>query len=306
MRFPSVLLLCGILAAAPSLFAQYSGATSSQTSSKQATTPSKTATPGLHLQSLPPLPHALSPAQRKALETKRILAAINRLAINQANWGPAHSSPGASLVLVDKGHKSTPEGTQLTFALHATGFKPGDSIKLFRWPLNASVKQLATGLTVDSSGQVICPEISQGNCLASMQPGDPVEVKDIAARGEPLRVAIGTPDAKKHAQTTIIPFPLEGTSKACKLEVILGAKNASLVLLEGAGFPASSKVELHIVSYGQDHPVTTTTSAHGGLIVAVLPEINGHTSGKTTISYQGSSCSPSISFPWGKGSYHPL
>lgn len=266
----------------------------------------KSTTPALHLESLPPLPHALTPAQQRALEAKRILAAVNKLARSQANWGPPMSTPGFSLAVLDKGHKSTPEGTQVTFSLHAKGFQPGDSINLVRWPLDSPVKRVATGLTVDGSGQVICPEISQGDCLASMRPGDPVHVKDIAARGEPLRVAVISANGKKRAEATIIPFPLEDTSNACKLEVILGAKNASLVLVEGAGFPSSAKVELHIVSYGQDHPITTTTSARGGLIVAVLPTIAGHASGTTTISYKGSSCSPSLSFPWGKGSYHPL
>lgn len=319
MRFPSVLLLCGIIAAAPSLSAQQTGSTSSQnpsgTPAQTTTTPSKTteqdnstksSASGLHLESLPPLPHELTPAQQRALRTKRILAAVNKLARNQANWGPASSTPGYSLAAIDKGHKSSPEGTQVTFSLHAKGFQPGDSLKLFRWPLDAPLKLVASGLTVDSSGQLICPEISQGNCLSSMQPGDPVHVKEIAARGEPLRLAIGTPNGKKRAETTIIPFPLEDTSNSCKLEVILGAKNASLVLLEGAGFPASTKVELHIVSFGRDQPVTTTTTARGGLIVAVLPEIAGHSSGTTKISYKGSNCSPSLSFPWGKGSYHPL
>lgn len=317
MRFPSVLLLCGLIAAAPVLSAQQSSSApaqnaapaTSQTTPAQSTTaqtPAKSATPPLRLESLPPEPHSLTPAQQKALETQRVLKAVNNLARSQANWGPVMSTPGASLTLVTKNEKSTQEGTQVTFTLHATGFQPGDSIKLFRWPLNSRVEQVATGLTVDASGQVICPEISQGDCLASMQPGDPVQIKDIAARGEPLRVAIGTPDGKKRAEVTIVPFPLEAVSNTCKLEVILGTRNAALVLLEGVGFPKNQKVDIHIVTFGKDHPVTTTTSALGGLIVAVLPAVAGHASGTTTISYHGATCSPSLTFPWGADSYHPL
>lgn len=318
MRFPSVLLLCGIIAATPALSAQQTASKSSQnttsTPAKTTATPSgataqssaKSSTPALHLESLPPLRHALTPAQQRALEAKRVLTAINHLALSQANWGPASSTPGYSLAVIDKGHKSTPEGTQVTFSLHAKGFQPGDSITLLRWPLDSPVKKIVSGLTVDATGQVICPEISQGDCLASMQPGDPVHVKDVAAQGEPLRLALVSANGKKRAETTIVPFPLVASSNTCKLEVLLGTKNAALVLLEGAGFPPKTKVELHIVTYGKDHPMTTTTTAHGGLIVAVLPAITGHTSGTTTVSYKGSSCSPSISFPWGKGSYHPL
>ncbi len=306
MRFPSVLLLCGLIAAAPVLSAQQ---TASAPAQKTTTTPAQTtkpAPPPLRLESLPPEPKALTPAQQKALETKRVLAAINNLARNQVNWGPAMSTPGYSLALIDKGHKSSPEGTQVTFSLHATGFQPGDSLTLLRWPLDSTVQKVTSGLTVDNTGQVICPEISQGDCLASMQPGDPVHIKEIAARGEPLRVAVVEAKTEKRAETTIIPFPLENTSGSCKLETILGTKNAGLVLLEGSGFPKSAQVEIHIVTYGQDHPVTTTTTAAGGLVVAVLPAVTGHTSGTTTISYKGASCSPSVSFPWGANSYHPL
>lgn len=314
MRFSFVLLLCGIIAAVPALSAQQTAAAPAhstttapaQTPVAPAQTTPKAAPPPLKLESLPPEPRSLTPAQQKALENKRLLAAINKLARDQANWGPAMSTPGTSLALIGKGHKSTPEGTQATFTLHATGFQPGDSITLLRWPLDSRVKQITSGLTVDTSGQVICPEISQGDCLSSMQPGDPVHVKDIAARGEPLRIAIVSANGKKRAESTIIPFPLEATSNSCKLEVILGTKNAGLVLLEGAGFPASSQIEFHIVTDGQDHPVTTSTTKRGGLIVAVLPAVAGHTSGTTTISYHGQTCSPSLSFPWGVNSYHPL
>lgn len=306
MRFPSVLVLCGLIAAAPVLAAQQTASTPAQKATTPPAQTTKAAPPPLRLESLPPEPKALTPAQQRALETKRVLAAINTLARNQVNWGPAMSTPGYSLALVDKGHKSSPEGTQVTYSLHATGFQAGDSLTLLRWPLDSGVKQVTSGLTVDGSGQVICPEISQGNCLASMQPGDPVHIKEVAARGEPLRVAVVEAKTQKRAETTVIPFPIENTSGSCKLEAILGTRTASLILLEGAGFPQSTKVEIHIVTYGQDHPVTTTTSASGGLVVAVLPAVEGHTSGTTTISYKGSSCSPSVSFPWGANSYHPL
>jgi hypothetical protein len=306
MRFPSALLLCGLIAAAPALSAQQTASTTAQNPTPAPAHTTQAAPPPLRLESLPPEPKALTPAQQKALQAKQLLTEINDLARNQANWGPAMSTPGASLTLTDKGHKSIPEGTQVTFILHATGFQPGEAISLLRWPLGQNVQRVATGLTVDGNGQVICPEISQGDCLSSMQPGDPVHVDDVAARGEPLRVALVSANGKKRAESTVIPFPIESTNNGCKLEVILGVKNAEMVLLEGIGFPKSSKVELHIVSFGQDHPVTATTSAGGGLIVADLPAVAGHTSGTTTVSYHGSNCSPSVSFPWGLNSYHPL
>lgn len=334
MRLSSVLLLCGLLVAAPSLFAQQSPSApapstlpappkavssakaQSQTSApatsstlKSATATQKTtksSTPPLRLESLPPLPHKLTPAQQKALRTKNIIHAINTLARSEARWGAAGSTPGYSLRLIAKSHKKTPEGLQISFTLHATGFKPGDALNLFRWPISSPTHKVTGGLTVDSSGQVICPEISQGDCLASMQPGDPVHIKAVAAKGEPVRVAVTSSNGKVRAEATVIPFPLEVTSNSCKMEIILGTKNASLVLLEGVGFPKSQKIKFHVVTDGQDHPVTVNSSKAGSLIAALLPAIPGHSSGTSTVSYHGATCSPSISFPWGKGSYHPI
>jgi hypothetical protein len=318
MHFSSVLLLCGLVAAVPSLSAQTTSAPNTgsttmanpapQTTSKAASTPQNSAPAApLKLESLPPEPHTLTPAQIAKLREQRILQATTQLARNEAAWGPAHSTPGTSLQMVETSRKSTPQGLQITYTFKVKGFKPSDNLRLIQWPLDQNLKVLNTGLSLDAQGQLICPAITQGDCLSSMQPGDAVKFATTAARGEALRLAVFDDTTKQHAETTFIPFPLLYKGKSCQLEVMLGVKNAALVLLEGVGFPASKTLQIQTTSNGENHPVTTTTSASGQLLAALMPVVANKTSGTATLSYDGGpTCSPSLSFPWGEGSYHAV
>uniref|UniRef100_A0A7V4XQK1 Lipoprotein n=1 Tax=Acidobacterium capsulatum TaxID=33075 RepID=A0A7V4XQK1_9BACT len=323
MRLSSVLLLCGLVAAVPSLSTQ---SLSAQTTSAPNTGSTTTASPApqaastpastsqnsapaapLKLESLPPEPHTLTPAQIAKLREQRILQATTQLARNEAAWGPARSTPGTSLDMVEAGRKSTPQGIQITYTFQVKGFKPTDNLHLIQWPLDQNLKALDTGLSFDGQGQLICPAITQGDCLSSMQPGDAVKFSTTAARGEAIRLAVFDETTKQHAETTIIPFPLLYTGKSCQLEVMLGVKNAALVLLEGVGFPASKTIQIQATTNGENRSVSTTTSAKGQLLAAFMPVVANKTSGTTTLSYDGGpGCSPTLSFPWGEGSYHAV
>ncbi len=312
MRLSCVLLLCGLVAAVPSLSAQITsapntGSTTTANSAPQAASQTNSTPAPLKLESLPPEPHTLTPEQIARLREQRILQATTQLARSEASWGPARSTPGTSLEMIESGRKSTPEGIQITYTFRVKGFKASDNLRLIQWPLDENLKVLNTGLSVDGQGQLICPAITQGDCLSSMQPGDPARLVTTAARGEALRIALFDDTSKQHAETTALPFPLLYNGKICQLEVILGVKNAALVLLEGVGFPPSKAIKIDATTYGEDRPVTSTTSAEGQLLAAFMPVVANHDTGTTTLHYDGGpGCSPSLSFPWGAGSYHAV
>lgn len=323
MRLSSVLLLCGLVAAVPSLSAQTTTAPNTgdttvanpapqTTSTTTSTPPAQTTTPGtapaapLKLESLPPEPTTLTPQQIAKLRAERFEAAATQLARNQAAWGPQRSSPGTSIEMVEASRKSTPEGIQITYTFKAKGFKVGDNLRLIRWPLDRNLATLNNGLSVDDQGQLICPAITQGDCLSSMQPGELAKLTTTAAKGEAIRVALFDTTTKQHAETTAVPFPALYSSKTCKMEMLLSVKNAALVLLEGVGFPPSKRIQIDATAYGQDHPITTTTGAQGQLLIAFMPPVAGHDSGTTTIHYDGAECKPTLTFPWGPGSYQAV
>lgn len=313
MRFPSVLLFCGLLAAAAPLYAQETPSTApatqtstgqttpAQTNPGQTTTTPPAAAPPLQFQSLPPEPHTLTPEEQQKLQQQRVLAAASRLARNEAAWGPAISSPGYSLTMTEAGRQTTPEGTEVTYTLTAKGYAEGDSLKLLHWPLDQNVQEVADGLTVDGMGQVICPAITKGNCLQTL-PAGVVKFKTKVGSAEPVRLALTDAD-NKAAAAFAIPFPVKATDKGCTLELMLGVKSAALALIQGRGFPPSTTINLDSKTYNDDHPIKATTKANGDLIVAILPSAPDHDAGQMTVTYSSTTCSPTLTFPWGTGSY---
>jgi hypothetical protein len=240
----------------------------------------------------------------RQMQQQRILQAASQLAKNEARWGPLISTPGTALTLKEVGRQSSPQGAEITYTLNATGFTPGDSLKLLRWPLDSNMQMVTDGLTVDGIGQVICPSISKGDCLKTMAPGAPVKITTTAADGEAIRVAV-TDDARKHAAAYAVPFAVSATDRGCQLEMLLGIKNAGLVLVEGHGFPANTPVELDTSSYDDKRQVKTTTDPSGNLAVGILPSVPKHSTGQTIVHYSGATCSPTLTFAWGEGTYKP-
>jgi hypothetical protein len=271
----------------------------------QNTTPAAPAsTPPLRLESLPPDPTTPTPEQARQLRQQRLMQAASQLVRNEAHWGPLTSTPGTVLSMKEVSRQSTPQGAEITYTLSASGFAPGDSLKLLRWPLDGNLQLVTDGLTVDGLGQVICPSLTKGDCLKTVPPGAAVKITTTASEGEAIRVAVAD-DARKHAATYVVPFAVSASDHGCELEMLLGIKNAGLVLVEGHGFPANTPVELDSSSYGEKRQIKTTTDANGSLAVGILPGVSNHPTGQTTVHYSGATCSPTLTFNWGEGTYKP-
>ena len=155
-----------------------------------------------------------------------------------------------------------------------------------------------------------------------MKPQQPVEVQATVAPGEAIRVALLAPDRRHGAAASAIPFPIVNTDKGCTLQVILGTRNAALVLIEGTGFPASQEAKLETATGNSTTTLRTKINGEGNLIVPVLINIGTPSTGETTVrfaglehppSLQGSSapappdpgCAPAVSYHWGDAAYKP-
>jgi hypothetical protein len=138
-----------------------------------------------------------------------------------------------------------------------------------------------------------------------MQSGAPVTITATAAKGEAIRVALVAADHKHGAAASLVPFPLEGADKGCKIDVILGSKGAELVLVKGEGFQKDATYTLGTESYGEKHPLTVAINPQGRFTAALTPWVPGHDTGDTVVYYQSSTCSPTVTFNWGKDSYKP-
>jgi hypothetical protein len=314
------------------------GAPGVQTQSGQPTQP----TTGLQLQNLPPDSHTPTPAEEAQMRQQQALAAAMRLASLQAHWGADMSTPGLSISLVEASRTKNADGTtQLTYHITASGFTPGDALSLVRWPLDSQAQTVMSGLALDPNGNAICapqapPSATPANasapdaaapppaaptgpsCTTTMKANDPLVVAATAAPGEPIRVALIDNDRRRGAAAETIPFPLANEDQGCRLQILLGMRDASLVLVEGTGFPPNMPLKLESITAGHTRTLSPKTNTDGRLVVADLPAAAGQTSGQATVRFAGvqhlptlddtkktpdPTCAPSVTFPWGKGTY---
>ncbi|HTV07039.1 MAG TPA: hypothetical protein VME86_16845 [Acidobacteriaceae bacterium] len=293
------------------------------TPSQETSTAPKGPAPPLELHNIAPEPHTPTPAELEAQKEARLRIALSRLASMQANWGPAESAPGMSLTLKEVGSKQTPDGTELSYHLIGAGFTPDMQLTLLRWPLDQRIEQVMSGIAVNADGMAVCGIAAPGPsaptvaypattattsakipaCTTIMKPGTPITITASVAKGEAIRVALVASDQKHGAAASLVPFPIEGQDKGCKLDVVLGSKNADLVLVEGNGFKQDKTYSLGSEAFGQKHGLAATVSPDGHFITALLPMVPGHTTGTTVIYYQSATCTPTVSFNWGDGSY---
>lgn len=305
----------------------------------QSTQPQPASKP-LQLQDLPPDAHTLTPDEQAKIRQQQTVQAALQLAQLQARWGNGMSTSGLSASLVEVSKSKSGDGTtQVAYHVTGTGFTPGDSLSLIRWPLDSQAETVMSGLTLDPNGTAICPEkplppvpVLPGerpraaprgpDCKTVMEAGQPVMVTATGAKGEPVRVALVDNDRQRGAATTAVPFPLANEDKGCRLQVLLGLKDASMVLIDGTGFPPNTPLKLEAISGGHTRTLTPRSSADGHFVVVDLPGQSGATSGTATVRFAGIThvpsledsknppppdpqCTPAVTFPWGKASYKP-
>lgn len=311
MRFSSVLLSGSVLTAlclvsAPRIAAQTAPAAAPATPSTASPQSQTTTTPPLQLHDLPPDPHTPTPEELAQQAAARQRMQIQQLAIAQNNWGPKSSAPGMSLTLKEVSRTQTPSGTQITYQISGVGFTPDMKLTLLRWPLNAGVTTVMDGIVVDAKGMAVCGGADAGSCSKTMKANDPVEITTTAAKGEAVRVALVAADKKHGAAVSAIPFPVEATDKGCKLDMILGTKNAEMVLISGEGFKShDSTFTAGSETFGEKRPLSAGPNAEGRFTVAMTPWVANHDNGDTVVYVQSAACTTTISFHWGKDTYKP-
>jgi hypothetical protein len=285
------------------------------------TAPSQpSAAPTLQLRDLPPDQHTPTPEELAQQKAAQMRAQLIRIASAQAKWGPAASAQGMALNLKEVNREKTASGTSITWQLTGVGFTPNMQLTLVRWPLNQNVAPVMSGITVDASGTAICSgtpatpatpapdtktQPQAPSCTSTTKAGAPVEVTATAAKGEAIRVALVASDQKSGAAVSLVPFPLEGEDKGCKLSVIRGSKDDELVLLKGEGFKQDATYTLGTEAAGVKHPLNVKLTPQGTFIAAMTPWVPNQESGDTVVYYQSATCTPTVSFHWGKDTYKP-
>jgi hypothetical protein len=220
------------------------------------------------------------------------------------NWGPKMNTPGVNVWLDETGHGRVEGHSFVKYEIYASGLINGHVYTLLSWDIGEpQPKAVLEGVTLDNTGRAICAG-RRDTCGSADKPNDPVELILVGAEGEPKRLALISQDGKEKGFTSIVPFPIAVSDHACSLSAILGLRDAELVLLRGTGFTPNVQVEIDYSSSGEHKTLIAKTTGEGSYDQVVLPFVKGTSVGTASVRFITATCSPSLTFQWGKGTYH--
>jgi hypothetical protein len=200
-----------------------------------------------------------------------------------------------------------PEGRTVRYRLLIPGAPEKQSYTLAVWRIGVPVQYTPEQVYTNAKGLVMwhLPRPNQEN-KDSLDRADEIEVDLRAARGEPIRYMLASPDGKLFFPGTIVPYPIENKDKNCRMEARLGFPEAEGVLVYVDGLAPGAAVLLQTVSQGEAHASQLIADARGHAVAVVAPSVAGTNVGVVRISVSIPACSVWVEIPWGQGSYRPL
>jgi hypothetical protein len=205
------------------------------------------------------------------------------------------------------GESNQDEGHFANYRAYVPGAPKDQTYLRAIWKIGTDPQFMPGEIYLNSQGLLMSkkPRLDE-EYKAIVDPDDEVEFSFQVARGEPVRVLLTTPDGKTVIPGTIVPFPIQGRDKQCKLEARLALPEAAAVLIDADGLAPNSDIPFQTLSEGQAHSGTLHTNAHGHAARIELPYVTGKDAGNLKVTIETKECSTSVEIPWGKGSYHPF
>ncbi len=252
----------------------------------------------------PSVPSVEDVRSKQAAPQESVTERVNKLADLQKQFArKTLNSPGVELFLKEEERAKSPTRTLVTYGLYASGLPLDRTYTMIQIQLDGSLITAKEGVSLGANGRVICAGRS-GTCHGA-QPNDPIDIVVYAGRGEPKRFGLISEDSDKlRGFTYVVPFPIVAENKGCRLQAILGSPNGELMFLDGAGFAPNADLTMESRSYDETHGGPAKADSGGTYFSAMLPYVAGKDTGKTRVRINSSSCSPEITFTWGKDTYH--
>jgi hypothetical protein len=175
------------------------------------------------------------------------------------------------------------------------------------WRIGVPVKTTPQQVFVNSKGLVMWhPPIGDQEGATVLDRDNEVELDLKAARGEPIRYVLASPDGKYFFPGTVVPYPVVNVNGKCRMEARLGLPLAEAVIVYVDGLAPSAIVPLQTLSEGEKHSPMLAADAKGHAAAIVEPEVANRNAGVVKISVDAPGCSVFVEMPWGAGSYQPL
>jgi hypothetical protein len=233
--------------------------------------------------------------------TKSSVLAEKIAAMHRA-WGPKASSPGTTLRFEESARAEVGGHKVIKYRLITSGLPSEKLYSLMTWPLDGQPSKALTGVAIDDKGIAICPG-RPGTCGTPDKPDDPIDLALSGGLAEPKRFALISTDQTIKVFAAIVPFPNGTTDHGCTLAEVLLVGNAEAVILRGSGFSGDAKVLIAAVTNDEKQEQSVKADESGAYEMVMLPFKKGVAKGRTTVTFRTDTCSPSLSFDWGKDSY---
>jgi hypothetical protein len=199
------------------------------------------------------------------------------------------------------------DGHLVRYRLLVPGAPERQSYVLEVWRIGTEVRLTPQQVYTNAKGLVMWhqPDSHQED-KDSLNAKDEIEVDLKAARGEPIRYMLASPDGKFFVPGTVVPYPAESKSGDCRMEVRLGFPEGEGMLVYLDGLAPGAAVPLQTASGSVTHAPEVIADAHGHAVAIVSPTVPGTNAGVVKISLTTKACSMSLEVPWGDGSYRPM
>jgi len=210
------------------------------------------------------------------------------------------STPGTSVELRPAAVSSDPGAFSVRYEVHVKGAPKDQTYTLIAWPITANDPQIQTdGLSITAAGVLVCGGRSPMQCTGTKL-DDPSLLAFSPVPGEIFRLELESADYKTQVYFSVVPDPIIKKSHGCSLEVIRLTPRFELALLRAKGLQPNESLGFAAKSYDEPQNFQGKADANGDYVSALLPFVKGKTKGKTAVKLKSASCTPELSFEWGK------
>lgn len=172
---------------------------------------------------------------------------LNKLVTSVSDWSDALNSEGTTLEPHQMATQVRDGHNYGVYDFYLKGAPADQTYTLFQWPLSKPAPERVMPAYVSNNGRLCMNAIE---CHDTSGPS--VLLALFAAPGLPHRIGIASEDKKFKGVALVVPNPIVGEDKGCKVEVIRVREDFSLAILKGKGFQPDSEIQYSSNSAGRN------------------------------------------------------
>ena len=128
-------------------------------------------------------------------------------------------------------------------------------------------------------------------------------IRFLPGRAEIYRKALVSADLRTKVYFAVVPDPILQKDKGCSLEAVRLTPKFEIVMIRGKGYKPNEELQFLSKSSNEAKNMKVKTDTNGEFVASLLPFVKGRATGRTDVQLQGASCTPKVTFEWGK--LHP-